>query len=421
MLSATALPLVVSADSVDNKIEAQTKKINDLQSKEASATSQLATIQGSIASIREEANALQTKQVELGKEITSLNNEVKDLETRIAKRDASIKEQARSVQVDGSSSNVVELVMNSDSVSDAVTKVMAATKLVGANNDMMKQQKEDKDAVEEKKVVTEEKAVEVQETAVALESKKGELEDQELAQTAVVSGIAAEKETETSKKAELETQKVEAEKQRAAQKAAAEAAQKLAQEQAAQEKVAEEQVVQETQTQVVPTTNTTEKEEQPAQSQPVQEQPIQNQTQNQTQNKPAQTTPPKQVEVSNPGPAANGNAVVSEAYKHLGKPYVWGAKGPGSFDCSGFTSYVYRQAAGKEIGGWTVPQESAGTQISLSQLQPGDLVFWGSRGATYHVGIYVGGGQYIHAPQPGENVKVTSISDWSPAFGVRVN
>ncbi|WP_462259236.1 C40 family peptidase, partial [Vagococcus teuberi] len=120
-------------------------------------------------------------------------------------------------------------------------------------------------------------------------------------------------------------------------------------------------------------------------------------------------------------PAANGSAIVSEAYKHIGKPYVWGAKGPDSFDCSGFTSYVFRQAAGKEIGGWTVPQESAGTQISLSELQPGDLVFWGSRGATYHVGIYVGGGQYIHAPQPGESVKVTSMSYYSPDFGVRVN
>ena len=99
---------------------------------------------------------------------------------------------------------------------------------------------------------------------------------------------------------------------------------------------------------------------------------------------------------------------------------VWGAKGPDSFDCSGFTSYVYRQAQGREIGGWTVPQESAGTTISLSQLAPGDLVFWGSHGATYHVGIYVGGGQYIHAPTSGQTVTVQSISGWSPDFGVRM-
>lgn len=121
-----------------------------------------------------------------------------------------------------------------------------------------------------------------------------------------------------------------------------------------------------------------------------------------------------------PSSSNTGDAVVAEAYKHIGKPYVWGAKGPDSFDSSGFTSYVYRVAAGREIGGWTVPQESAGAQVSLSQLVPGDLVFWGARGDTYHVGIYVGGGQYIHAPQPGESVTIQSISAWSPDFGVRM-
>ncbi|KRN28376.1 hypothetical protein IV38_GL001375 [Lactobacillus selangorensis] len=113
--------------------------------------------------------------------------------------------------------------------------------------------------------------------------------------------------------------------------------------------------------------------------------------------------------------------VIALAKAQIGKPYVWGAKGPNSFDCSGLTQYVFQNAVGKSIGGYTVAQESAGTIVSISNLQAGDLVFWGSRGATYHVGIYIGNNQYIAAPQPGENVKISSISAYFyPSFGVRV-
>lgn len=115
-------------------------------------------------------------------------------------------------------------------------------------------------------------------------------------------------------------------------------------------------------------------------------------------------------------------AIVREAFKHLGKPYVWGAKGPNTFDCSGLTYYVYMKATGHYIGGWTGEQQYAGTQIPVSQAQPGDLVFWGpSSGVTHHVGIYIGNGQFIHAPQPRDKVRVTSISDFTPDFAVRVN
>lgn len=115
-------------------------------------------------------------------------------------------------------------------------------------------------------------------------------------------------------------------------------------------------------------------------------------------------------------------AIVREAYKYLGSPYVWGAKGPSTFDCSGLAYYVYMKATGHYIGGWTGEQQYAGTQIPVNQAQPGDLVFWGpSSGVTHHVGIYLGNGLYIHAPQPGDKVRITSIADYAPDFAVRVN
>ena len=115
-------------------------------------------------------------------------------------------------------------------------------------------------------------------------------------------------------------------------------------------------------------------------------------------------------------------AIVQEAYRHLGKPYVWGAKGPNAFDCSGLAYVVYANATGHNIGGWTGDQQYAGTQIPVSEAQPGDLLFWGApTSVTTHVAIYIGNGQYIHAPQPGDVVKIGSISDFTPTFAVRVN
>lgn len=113
------------------------------------------------------------------------------------------------------------------------------------------------------------------------------------------------------------------------------------------------------------------------------------------------------------GSSATGNAVVDFAYTLLGTPYVYGAAGPNSFDCSGFTSYVYRHAAGVEISRTTWSQFDKGIPVSRSELQLGDLVFTYDLG---HVGIYVGGGQYIHAPQPGEGVKVSPIQGF---YGAR--
>ena len=104
-------------------------------------------------------------------------------------------------------------------------------------------------------------------------------------------------------------------------------------------------------------------------------------------------------------PSGSVQAVLNEAYKHLGKPYVFGATGPDSFDCSGFTSYVYRKATGIDITRTTFSQIGVGRPVSRDQLQPGDLVF----PHTGHVGIYVGNGNMIHAPHTGDVVKVSPV------------
>ncbi|EOU1702209.1 C40 family peptidase [Clostridium perfringens] len=106
------------------------------------------------------------------------------------------------------------------------------------------------------------------------------------------------------------------------------------------------------------------------------------------------------------------SAVVSYAYQFIGRPYVFGATGPDTFDCSGFTSYVYRNAVGREITRTTYTQINQGRPVSRDQLQPGDLVF---TNGVEHVGIYVGGGQMIHAARPGVGVIVGPIYNFSSA------
>lgn len=106
-----------------------------------------------------------------------------------------------------------------------------------------------------------------------------------------------------------------------------------------------------------------------------------------------------------PGTAPKGG-VVAIAKSKLGAPYVWAADGPNSFDCSGFTMWVYAQV-GVRLPHSSRAQYNSGPHVSKANLQPGDLVFFGS--PIHHVGMYVGGGQYIHAPHTGDVVKISSL------------
>ena len=106
-----------------------------------------------------------------------------------------------------------------------------------------------------------------------------------------------------------------------------------------------------------------------------------------------------------------GQQVVDYAKQYLGCPYVYGGNGPSSFDCSGYTSYVYRHF-GYTLNRTASTQLSNGTSVSKSELQPGDLVFfkYNTSKAASHVGIYIGGGQFIHASTNTYTVKIDDLT-----------
>jgi cell wall-associated NlpC family hydrolase len=109
------------------------------------------------------------------------------------------------------------------------------------------------------------------------------------------------------------------------------------------------------------------------------------------------------------GPPARYGGVVGIAMRYLGVPYKWGGASPSTgFDCSGFTMYVFAQI-GVSLPHYTGSQWAMGTPVSRDQLQPGDLVFFNNLG---HMGIYIGGNNFIHAPHTGDVVKISSMTGW---------
>ncbi|MGZ4603945.1 MAG: C40 family peptidase [Kineosporiaceae bacterium] len=115
---------------------------------------------------------------------------------------------------------------------------------------------------------------------------------------------------------------------------------------------------------------------------------------------------------SSSGTTSGAARAIAFARQQLGKPYVWAADGPDSFDCSGLTMRAWERG-GVSLPHYSVAQYERSGKVALSALRPGDLVFFGSNtsdpGSIYHVGLYVGDGQMIEAPYTGENVRISSI------------
>ena len=114
------------------------------------------------------------------------------------------------------------------------------------------------------------------------------------------------------------------------------------------------------------------------------------------------------TEVLAPAPPSRYGGVVGIAMQYLGIPYVWGGSSPSGFDCSGFSMYVFAQV-GVSLPHHAASQYGIGTPVSRDALEAGDLVFFNGLG---HMGIYIGGGQFIHSPHTGDVVKISPLTGW---------
>ena len=130
-----------------------------------------------------------------------------------------------------------------------------------------------------------------------------------------------------------------------------------------------------------------------------------------------QSTKPSSSSSSNSGStsvSSSASSVIAYAKTLLGKPYVWGAQGPNSFDCSGFTYYVFKNKAGIVLPRTSSAQSKYGTSVSWSNLKAGDLMFFDTNGANNgqvsHVGLYIGNGQMIHASSSQRKIVITGVN-----------
>ena len=220
LVSQGAVLSSVKANTTDEKIAAQDSKISELTTQQKEAQKQVDEIQTKVSAIQSEQEKLQSENEKLQEESKKLEGEIAELSKNIVARNESLENQARSAQTNGTATSYINTIINSNSITEAISRVAAMSEIVSANNKMLQQQKEDKKAISEKQVANNDAINTVianQQTladdAQALTTKQAELKAAEL-------NLAAEKATAESEKATLLEQKAAAE---AEAKAAAEA------------------------------------------------------------------------------------------------------------------------------------------------------------------------------------------------------
>ncbi|WP_344289233.1 C40 family peptidase [Streptomyces synnematoformans] len=133
----------------------------------------------------------------------------------------------------------------------------------------------------------------------------------------------------------------------------------------------------------------------------------------------AESAPAAETPAAAPAASGSVGTVLDFLNAQVGKAYVLGASGPSAYDCSGLTQAAFR-TVGVELPRTAAEQSTAGTPVAVSDVQPGDLVFWGGVGSAYHVAVYVGDGKYLDAANPSKGVVVQEMSYYMPTSAVRV-
>ena len=349
---------VLAAQAAPSTVSDYNTLISELTSEEREVASKLEALQSDIKDNQNKTAELVTEMEATQKTLVTLQDEIETLKEVIARREDHLAEQARSVQVMGNTGNLISFVLSAESLDELVGKIDVVTKMVGANRSTIKKQEEDKELVEEKEAETLVKQEEQQVLAAELEANHSELEERKAEEETMLAEIAAKKAVAQGERDRLLAQAAAAEARRRALAAAR------------------------TATVTVASSNTSS-----------------------SANRGAVTPSSSQA----PAPAANNGSLLGIAHSLKGVRYVYGGSTTAGFDCSGFTRHVFQQA-GRSIPRSAAGQYSATSRVSRAQAQPGDLIFFSLAGrGVNHVGIYLGGGNFIGS-QTSTGVAVASIN-----------
>jgi cell wall-associated NlpC family hydrolase len=329
---------------------------------------------------------LETKIMQLDNQISvgmdkiqRLNDSIKEQKGKIEEAKANIEqakndleahkkvyaERLKSIQYEGKSPimTYAEILVSSKNISEFLTRSTAISQFLQSDSDLLNGLKQKEQALRdaEEQLHIQLDSLTKDQNALALEQKKIEENKQQVAQE-----LAASKNTLSQQQTQLQVQQ-KAEADRRAREQAALIAQQAAQQLAKQQS--------------------------------------------------AGNTISSSNGASNLAPSDKVATVIATAEKYLGVPYVWGGTSPSGFDCSGLMQYVFH-SVGVNLPRTAAMQQKVGTRISPSDVQPGDLVFQGP--TAYHVGMYIGNGQWINAPETGDVVKIATYNPSKFSSAARV-
>lgn len=364
LLSAGSVSLAAHPTMVwaDENTDALQQRVNDAYIQLQSYTNELELANSSLMSVKQDLANIQGQIDQTKKDIESKKEEISRGQKIIAERSAANYKQGNA--------NLLSVVFGASSFEDMFSRMFYANKVADRDNRVVEQVKNDMAALEKSEEELEQQESLQKQLVADEEQKKSEVQTKLNGQRDFYNGLDAQL------KEELAKEEARKKAEEAARKKAEEEAQKLAQQQQQQQ-----------------------------------------QQQHRPQSGGNRPAPAPQPPAPNTNNTNSGNApagVVDYALSQVGKPYVYGAGGPDAFDCSGLTSWAYARV-GISIPHWAQGQynlvRSKGHLVySTSALKPGDLVFWGGPSSIYHVGMYIGGGRYVHASMPGIGVVTQSLS-----------
>lgn len=362
---------IVTAQAAPASVSEYDAVISELNSKENQLAEKVEKIQKSIKNNEEESEKLVAEMEATELELAELREEIEELKIAIENREVLLEEQARALQIVGESGNVVNFVLQAESLSEVVGRVDVVNKLITSNKQTIDQQEADKALVEGKEAETLEKQETQMMTAAKLESNKVLLEEQQAEQESLLAQVAAEKAVAQEERDVLVEQARVAEQKRKELEAARNAAAAVA--------------VASSNTNSNPSSSSDSSSDSSADAKPV---------------------VPASSSVS-AAPAVNNGSVLGVAHSLTGVGYHYGGTTPAGFDCSGYTSYVFNQT-GRSLARTAAGQYAGTSRVSRAEAQPGDLVFFRQGGGIDHVGIYLGGGRFIGS-QSHTGVAVASL------------
>ncbi len=373
----SALPTV--SDEVKNEFKEKQAKYNDLVEKVQVLDNEISNLVSKINENNDQIDGINS-------EIENVNKEIEQIKSNIDEQEEVLGERLREIYKSGGQASYISILFSADSFSDLISKIDNAKTLINLDKKVVNELGESKNNLDNKVNSLQEKAKKIETLNSEIKEKKEETDAKKAEQQVVLEEAKVEKEDFEKKNIiPIETEAVSPwiEQATNSNNTADTINSAISMLSTYKQQLQSQQVIESVDNAISKAKSIiAEKDKQ--------------------KQKAASTNRGIDTGVTASGDANN---LVEYAKRFIKVPYVWGGTTPSGFDCSGFTSYVYRNAAGINIGRTTYEQINAGREVSRNELQPGDLVF----PHDGHVGIYVGNGQMIHAPQTGDVVKIAPV------------